>query len=699
MILGEAGEDTLCGEAGSDILLGGAGRDELYGDRDGATLETLGSDYLDGGDGVDRLFGLAGDDILIGGKDNDILVGGPGRDTYIFNKGDGIDEIHDDDTGEEKSLLIFGEGVDKDAIKLRKGSLLLDLGDGDAIHIENFDQTNPLATQSFASFQFADGSSLSWEELLARGFDLDGTDLDDEIAGTGVADRIDGKAGNDLIWGLDGNDTISGGTGIDGTSGGLGDDSYIVRTGDAQADLLNIETLLDEGGDDTLRLEGIDPASLVVGAGGTPGALRLAFATNDELQIENALSNAIEHYALDNETLTPAELIGRHAETVLTASDAAGHAILHGGQRNDTLTALAGHSILSGGRGNDILSAGGGNNSYRYSLGDGTDRLTDTGAKTDALGVAQRNTLRFGAGIGVDDLRLDVGASGALILQVGADANDAIHIQGFDPASATGAIDLLEFSDGTTLAYAELIARGTDVIGTDGDDLLTGTVLHDRLIGGTGNDRYRITEARDEIIEAENAGEDTVESVVDYTLGTNLENLLLTGAAITGSGNALDNLLAGNARDNILAGGEGIDSYRLARQSGSDLVIDSGANRIVLEAGLGFDDIAATREGDDLRLAIRRDSGALRLPGYFTDGVAWQISDAYGVLSDTDTLLAETAAYEEDGITTLARDFLADTRLAIEQNLPVQGYALQADGTWRRATQFAMDSTRRKPIR
>ena len=28
---------------------------------------------------------------------------------------------------------------------------------------------NPLATQSFASFQFADGSSLSWEEFLARG--------------------------------------------------------------------------------------------------------------------------------------------------------------------------------------------------------------------------------------------------------------------------------------------------------------------------------------------------------------------------------------------------------------------------------------------------------------------------------------------------------------------------------------------------
>lgn len=67
---------------------------------------------------------------------------------------------------------IFGEGVNKNAIKLGKGSLLLDLGDGDAIHIENFDAENPLAAPSVASFQFADGTSLTWTELLARGTPL-----------------------------------------------------------------------------------------------------------------------------------------------------------------------------------------------------------------------------------------------------------------------------------------------------------------------------------------------------------------------------------------------------------------------------------------------------------------------------------------------------------------------------------------------
>ncbi|TNC96539.1 MAG: outer membrane adhesin-like protein, partial [Rhodocyclaceae bacterium] len=98
----------------------------------------------------------------------DTIYGGKGRDTYIFNKGDGVDTIYDDDSGPDKSIMVLGEGIDKNSIKLRKGSLLLDLGDGDAIHIANFDYENPLATQSFASFQFADGSSLTWNELLAR---------------------------------------------------------------------------------------------------------------------------------------------------------------------------------------------------------------------------------------------------------------------------------------------------------------------------------------------------------------------------------------------------------------------------------------------------------------------------------------------------------------------------------------------------
>ena len=54
-------------------------------------------------------------------------------------------------------------------------SLLLDLGNGDAVHIGNFDQNDVFNSSSINGFEFADGSVLTTSELLARGFDLEGT--------------------------------------------------------------------------------------------------------------------------------------------------------------------------------------------------------------------------------------------------------------------------------------------------------------------------------------------------------------------------------------------------------------------------------------------------------------------------------------------------------------------------------------------
>jgi hypothetical protein len=77
--------------------------------------------------------------------------------------------------------------VDSKNIKLNLGSLLLDLGNGDQIHIAGFDQNDAYNSSSIASFEFADGSVLTTSELLARGFDLAGTAGDDIISGTLIA--------------------------------------------------------------------------------------------------------------------------------------------------------------------------------------------------------------------------------------------------------------------------------------------------------------------------------------------------------------------------------------------------------------------------------------------------------------------------------------------------------------------------------
>lgn len=162
-----------------------------------------GRDALNATAGTQRasfMFGGTGDAAPTG---NDLLIGGAGRDIYLFNQGYGIDRIYDDDdSGPEKSILFLGAGVDKDAIKLRKGSLLIDLGNGDQIHIADFDANDPLANPTFDTFQFADGVTFTWNDLLAKGFDLDGSEADDTLIGSGVEDRIDGKGGNDWLWRL-----------------------------------------------------------------------------------------------------------------------------------------------------------------------------------------------------------------------------------------------------------------------------------------------------------------------------------------------------------------------------------------------------------------------------------------------------------------------------------------------------------------
>jgi Ca2+-binding RTX toxin-like protein len=72
-------------------------------------------------------------------------------------------------------------------------------------------------------------------------------------------------------------------------------------------------------------------------------------------------------------------------------------------------------------------------------------------------------------------------------------------------------------------------------------------------------------------------GNDLVTSEIDYTLGANVENLQLAGAAITGIGNSLDNRITGTAGNNTLQGGLGNDT--LDGGLGTDTASYAGGHR------------------------------------------------------------------------------------------------------------------------
>jgi Ca2+-binding RTX toxin-like protein len=80
-----------------------------------------------------------------------------------------------------------------------------------------------------------------------------------------------------------------------------------------------------------------------------------------------------------------------------------------------------------------------------------------------------------------------------------------------------------------------------------------------------------------------------VRASADATLADGIEILLLTGGAIRGDGNDLDNRITGNDQDNLLRGGNGTDT--LAGGAGNDSYVVNAGDTVVEEAGAGIDTV------------------------------------------------------------------------------------------------------------
>jgi Ca2+-binding RTX toxin-like protein len=112
------------------------------------------------------------------------------------------------------------------------------------------------------------------------------------------------------------------------------------------------------------------------------------------------------------------------------------------------------------------------------------------------------------------------------------------------------------------------------------DNVLNGDGGTDTLVGGAGNDTYRVDQPDEVVTELAGEGIDTVYSNVGFTLGANVENLILVenvNSDIDGTGNELANAITGNLGVNRLQGLAGDDT------------LDGGAGADILEGGAGND--------------------------------------------------------------------------------------------------------------
>jgi serralysin len=190
------------------------------------------------------------------------------------------------------------------------------------------------------------------------------------------------------------------------------------------------------------------------------------------------------------------------------------------------------------------------------------------------------------------------GYLGNLSIAFGAVIENAIGGSGADSLTGNAAANTLSGGAG-----ADTLSGG------DGADKLDGGTGNDILAGGLGNDRYVVDSAGDtitgEIGFSLGGGIDTVESFLDWTLGTNLEVLRLQGSAnLNGYGNAAPESLVGNPGANTLDGGGGNDI--LNAKAGDDTLI-GGTGRDTMVGDGGSDTFVYTSFADSYAGPATRD--------------------------------------------------------------------------------------------
>ena len=590
-LTGNDGNDTLDGGVGADSMTGGNGKDLYFvddvgdkiadsgpaGDNDGvastisytlgATLESLslllaagdidgtgnaldniisgnnGNNVLSGLAGNDAMLGQGGDDLVLGGAGNDTLQAGPGGDTLVGGSGSDTFRFVSSGLAGPASDVVFDFNGLPGGDLLDVSQLLVGFVPGVST-ISSFLQAN-VGIGSTSIAVDVDGAVGGVDFVVMAVLQGVVTDIPALLATgsiVGVGDTsqpnpFSGSGGSDSFNGTAGSDLMLGLAGNDSLSGGGRSDTL---DGGAGAD-----TLVGGNGSDTYVLD----------------------SSKDEIQEAGADldDRVVAAFSVD---LNTAPFAG--VEHVTLTGTAALNAI--GTGDGNMLIGNVGANKLDGGAGDDTLIGGAGNDIYTVnSTGDVVIELPGEG--TD-----QVNSLAASFTLGAYIENLTLTGSGNLIGEGNALANKIVGNAGNNDLSGSDGNDTLT--------------------GNAGDDLLDGGTGADSMAGGAGSDTYSVDDIADKVAESGPAGDvDGVISTITYTLGANLESLILSGAggAIDGTGNALNNTITGNNLNNVLSGLAGNDN--LSGNLGDDL-LQGGAGNDTLATGGGFDTLEGGADSD-----------------------------------------------------------------------------------------------------
>jgi Ca2+-binding RTX toxin-like protein len=487
-ILGFGGNDTLTidetnGKMPQAVLFGGSGDDTLIG-----------------GSGIDFLFGESGNDRVDGNGGNDRAWLGDGDDTFIWDPGDGSDQI---EGGAGLDRLIFNGSngnevfdVSANGARLRLfrdlGNIVMDtaavealdinaLGGTDRITLNNLATTDVrsvnLSLESFFNSGIgdtqadqvivngtanADSIAILANPSVSQSYQVTGLPSLINVKGSESIDRltINGLGGNDTfsatalpavltqltLDGGTGNDTINGGRGSDLIFGGEGNDTVNGGAGD--------DTVFLGAGDDLFIWNPGEGSDLVEGEAGKD-TMRFVGANVSEQMTISANGNRaklfrdVGNITMDFNGIDQLDVNALGGQDLITLND------LSGTDVKQVNLDLSGNVPLIGDRQLDRVIINGTN-------GDDVIALTHNGTHILVSGLA------------------------ANISITNADpVDDKLEIR------ALGGDDVLEASALSANRISLILAgdAGDDIIiGSDGNDLLDGGLGDDVLLGGPGND-------------------------------------------------------------------------------------------------------------------------------------------------------------------------------------------------------------------
>ena len=595
-LIGTAGDDVFLSPTGGlnagDVVDGGEGIDTIalseagILNASGAMLNSI--ERLEGSAGNDVIVGSAGNIIIDGGTGADVMIGWSGNDTYIVDNagdvviefpGDGVDELRTSiayalPENIERIVLIGNADVNltgnaaSNTLIGNVGSNILDGGigadtliGGGGNDVYVVDDAGDVVTELDGEGTDEVRSSVSY--TLGANIETLTLTGDSAINGTGndAANTINGNSASNVL---------DGGVGADTMIGGGGNDVYIVDnaedvvtelanegTDEVQASLsytlgANLENLILRG-TSAINGTGNDATNTIIGnsAGnildGGAGADTLSGGAGDDVYlVDNAGDVVLENPGdgVDEVRTSIAYALPENIERIVLIGNA--DVNLTGNAASNTLIGNVGSNILDGGIGADTLIGGGGNDVYV--VDDAGDVVTELdGEGTDEV----RSSVSYTLGANIETLTLT--------------GDSAINGTGNDAANT--------------------------INGNSASNVLDGGVGADTMIGGGGNDVYIVDNAEDVVTELANEGTDEVQASLSYTLGANLENLILRGtSAINGTGNDATNTIIGNSAGNILDGGAGADT--LSGGAGDDVYLVDNAGDVVLEnPGDGVDEL------------------------------------------------------------------------------------------------------------